>query len=613
MANTKPLSLKRQRAALKVARNLQLKAGQLQAEVFIDTGVFHLEQEFSYLVPEELGQNIKVGSIVKVPFKSDFKLGVVSEIGAVSKTNLLSIDRIVEANGLTAKHIAFARAVANRYVATLPQVLQLMFSGINPRSVSSSSVIPPELTTKIAPRREFIEISKPQQLTDEIELTLASQRNGSTLLIFPSINLMRTVISKFKFASDQQVVEFGSHLSAAERKAAWSKIIGGSNLIIFGLRGAIFAPIKDLAQIMVLDEFSNSYFEQRRPYWNLRDVALLRSESEGCDLVFIGNSCSLELWRLIDKEWFKYRSSKISFKNVPRRVIAASSSFHSTVREGLKTGPVLVCVAGKEYASGFVCSQCRNRARCKCGGYLYLTEKDMCACSICDFQSSDWRCSECASNKILVYRSGAKKLLTELGKTFPNEKLLINTGDKPLGEEISGRCIVVSTYGVEPIASEGYSAVVLLDGEFLTARRHIRAEEETFNSWQRALGLLREGGQVYVSLMEKHPITQSITARRNSIYLNSALRERSDVRLPPLSRVICVQGESREISGLRRKISIEFEKCVEIHSSLSGRELTIKVEHQAATQLLLALKALQKMRSASNKELFELKVDPFTF
>lgn len=613
MAHPKPLSLKRQKSAFAGARVLQVKAGQLQAEVVIDTGVFHLEQEFSYLVPEDLAQRIQVGSIVVVPFKSDLKIGVVSQLSSAVKANLMNINRIVVDYGLTKNHLEFARTVANRYATTFPQILQLMLSGVNLRWNGKSTINAAVGARQREARREFVEITNWQQLNQEIESRLAVNNVGSRLLLFPTIKMLRGFMSEIEANSKAEVIEFGAHLSAAARKTAWLQIINGSNLVVVGLRGAIFAPIKDLAQILVVDEFSQSYFEQRRPYWNLRDVALLRGESERCDLIFLGSSCSLELWRLIDKGWITYRSAKTGGIKGPRKVVSAPQSYHSTIRQGLSSGPVLVCVSEKDYASGFVCAQCRNRARCKCGGYLYLTEKENCACSICDFQSSEWRCSECAASKTLVYRSGAKKLLAELGKAFPNEKILINTADKQLAEDISGRYIVVSTYGLEPISHEGYSAVVLLDGEYLTSRRFVRAEEETFHSWLRAVSLLRERGTVFASLMEKHPITQSIIARRNSVFLNSATRDRTEVHIPPSSRIIRLRGEAREVSGLRRKINAEFKNVVEIHSSLSGTEITMKVEHESAVQLLSALKALQKMRSASNKELFELKVDPFSF
>ncbi|MGA1402643.1 MAG: hypothetical protein ACO312_05840, partial [Candidatus Nanopelagicaceae bacterium] len=75
MATDKPLILRRQKGKTVIKPRQSLDS--LQVEVLVDTGVFHLEQPFSYFLPEELKELIDVGSLVRVPFKNDLKNGVV--------------------------------------------------------------------------------------------------------------------------------------------------------------------------------------------------------------------------------------------------------------------------------------------------------------------------------------------------------------------------------------------------------------------------------------------------------------------------------------------------------------------------------------------------------
>lgn len=612
MANQKPLTLRRQKSAVIQRRNLSMQEGSLQAQVWIDTGVFHLEQEFSYFVPEHLVALIKVGSVVRVPFKNEFKTGVVASLTALNKTNLLSVDQVFISEGITAKHIGFAQAFAARYATSLPQVLQSMLYGVNLKGIDKGAV--PEVLHQRegGPKRQFLEVERRADLKQEIKRIISKHKSGSLLILFPSINSLQQLLDSER-RLERGIVEFGSHLPLAKRKDALGEIINGSNLIVAGVRGALFAPIKDLTHILIVEEFSNLYFEQHRPYWNVRDVALLRSESEDCDLTLIGSSCSLEIWRLIEKGWVQHSKVKTESSFNRSRVATLPRTYHSTIRMGLEIGPVLVCVAGKDYAAGFVCFQCRNRARCTCGGYLFFTEKNQTACSVCNFKSADWKCVECDCPRSLVYSSGAKKIVEELGKAFPNERIILNTAEKPIDSSIEGRCIVVSTYGIEPEVKNGYGAIVLLDGEFLIARRFIRAEEETFNFWRRSLSFISSKGAVYLSLFESHPVVQSLIVGRIAIFMNAALRDREQVRIPPNNRVVKVLGEPRDISGLRSKLNSQFGDQVEIYTSQSGRELTIKVEYESAGELLIGLKALQKLRSAGSKQLFELRVDPFQF
>lgn len=613
MANTKPLKLKRQKTQISPSRNISIGAKKLQAEVLLDSGVFHLEQEFSYFVPDNLAGKIAMGSIVRVPFKNEFKLGVVVKLSELNKTNLLGIDQVVFKDGLSPSHFAFAQAVANRYVANYPEVLSSMYSGIGGKGVTQESKNFDMETRNAAVNREFLQISDKEGLRREISTIIENHKSGSLLILFPSLHAMRALFGMEMMLAKREVIQYGSHLSASQRKKALNDILNGSSIIVVGLRGAVFAPIKDLAHIVVVDEFSSNYHEQRRPYWNVRDVALLRHEHEGCDVSFVGSSCSLELWRLVENGWIKHRKLPASSKRMIHQAVCYPDTYHSTIREGLKLGPVLVCVAGKDYASGFVCANCRNRARCKCGAFLHLTEKNTAACSVCDFLSSSWSCSECGATRTLVFRSGAKKLIEELGKAFPGERLIINTVEKPFSAPIDKRFIVISTYGIEPEIDSGYGAVVLLDGEFLTSRRFYRAEEETFNLWHSSMSLLQTRGRLYLSLLEKHPIAQSLIAGRVALYLNSALRDRVEAQTPPATRIVRVSGDARDLSGLRSKIKNQFENHVEVYLSRFGTELTVKTEHESAAQLLSALKALQKLRTASKKSLLEIQVDPYAF
>ena len=64
MAEVKPLRLKTQRVAKKVAVAQENPV----AQVCVDTGVFHLPDCYDYLVPEEFSDLVVPGVFVKVPF-----------------------------------------------------------------------------------------------------------------------------------------------------------------------------------------------------------------------------------------------------------------------------------------------------------------------------------------------------------------------------------------------------------------------------------------------------------------------------------------------------------------------------------------------------------------
>jgi len=150
------------------------------------------------------------------------------------------------------------------------------------------------------------------------------------------------------------VVEFGSHLTPSDRREAFHLASHGNASIVVGTRSAIFSPMLGLQEIVVLDEYSPHHHENKSPFWNTRDVAVSRSEIEGVSLVFVGNSASLELLRLVESGWIKTKNRASLLSRPKRRLIVTSpDSYHSVIKDGLARGPVLLSVVEKHYSNVF--------------------------------------------------------------------------------------------------------------------------------------------------------------------------------------------------------------------------------------------------------------------
>jgi primosomal protein N' (replication factor Y) len=612
VAHVKPLNLKRQRTVTASRRTTDIEPGDLQAEVVLDLGIFHFEQSFTYAVPDQFTELLSVGSIVQVQFKNTKHNGLVVAIEPRSKRNLLSIEGLRATNVFSSKQMAFFEKVAERYLANFGQLILKSLPQLNKSTQlqgRSFSEIPGNSMTG---RRSFVPVSLDNSNFQVMSKYLNSAHNepGSTLLIFPTLKALEEFRDAWLKGQGINHIEVGAHLSPTQRRLVFEKLLTLENLVILGLRSGIFIPARDLARIYILDESSPQYTEQRSPYWNLRDVSLLRSEAEGCEVVFFGHGCSAELQRLMDLNWVKPTRTNSSLI-LTKRIQSSPSSYFEIIRNGLKQGPVLVCLATKDYAPGFVCRNCRNRARCKCGGLLSLKDKGSAACSICDAVLNDWRCVECQSMQYLVYRSGAKKVVEEIGKAFPGRRVVLSSTDSVADTEIDEKCIVISTYSTLVQAKNGYTGMVLLEGEEMLARQFIRAEEELFNLWLNILSLARPGAEIFLSLPSSNPVSQAIIAGKPIKFMQYLNKDRLETNLPPYVRIIQIEGEIRALSGLRIRLENEFGNLLNTLISNSGTRLTLKAKHEGAAELLKSLKALQKMRSSSGKELFAIKVDPY--
>ena len=74
-------------------------------------------------------------------------------------------------------------------------------------------------------------------------------------------------------------IEYGSHLEAPTLIDNYLKILAGSINLIVGTRSSIFLPLKEDAEILIVDDLSFAFYESRFPYWNVRDLALIRSKN----------------------------------------------------------------------------------------------------------------------------------------------------------------------------------------------------------------------------------------------------------------------------------------------------------------------------------------------
>ena len=613
MANVKPLRLKQQKSSAKTAKELNVPLGSVQVEVIVDTGVFHLDHPFSYLVRPEQAGEVGVGSVVKVPFRDKTLLGVVTDVGQPEKTNLAYLEKVISSNLLSPANLNLASAVAARYVSNLWDVFKLLLPPLSQGTTfSSPSLLKPEVT-KRKPSRIFHEIGIAEDPVSAMCKEVLQPSNGSQLVVVPTERVLSKLVAQLNQVSDIQVIEYGGHLSPNERRKRFAKLIQADRIVVVGLRGSIFTPVRNLKRIIILNEFSEHHYEPRAPYWNTRDVALLRSEQEGCDLHFVSSTYSTEIARLINLGWIRSSSRKQPERGNRHKVSCAPESYNSIIRDSLKTGSVLISVAGKEYSSGFICEQCKNAATCKCHGRLLLQEKDLVSCAICDFSTRDWRCSHCNSQRKLIFRSGAKKIHEEIGKAFPKTDVFLSTSEKPIETIDHEKCLVVATSGMEPSTLDGYAGVAFLDGEQLLARQFIRADEELFQRWMECLVLIRKNGNVYSSLPQGNKISQVLISENKQRFYRALLSEREETRMPPFTRVVKVSAESRTLIGLRSKLEAEFGQAIEIHVSHMTTQMTVKIFHEKASEFLTALKAVQKLRSASGKDLMRVQVDPYSF
>ncbi len=131
----------------------------------------------------------------------------------------------------------------------------------------------------------------------EIYLRLARnviERGGRVLVLVPEISLTPALAGLLRRGS-----AIASPFSTARSPMASATISGivirrGDVDIVIGTRSAVFAPLEQLALVIVDEEHDASYKQDEAPRYHGRDVAVVRARMEGALVVLGSATPSLE-------------------------------------------------------------------------------------------------------------------------------------------------------------------------------------------------------------------------------------------------------------------------------------------------------------------------------
>ena len=418
------------------------------------------------------------------------------------------------------------------------------------------------------------------------ELAVSALRQGkSSILMTPDFrdqDQLQAALAMLAPAAD--VVRVDARQSNPDRYRGFLSLLEGTPRIILGNRSAVYAPAHDLGLIVIWDDGDPLYGEQLSPYVHARDAALIRREAADCALVFIGHSRSVEVERLAEIGWLRAvhptrnihpRVIPTTFQSEPdaqARAARIPSAAWLAAKDAVRTGPVLVQVASPGYAPMLACRSCGQSARCtKCQGPLAQSAANATpACRWCGHLAAGWRCSHCEATQLRVVTVGTGRTAEELGRAFPGSRVIVADGEHTIQTIGPEPALVVATRGAEPIPRNGYSAILLLDGERMLARESLRVGEDCLRWWANAAALAAPGASVLLAGVGG-ALAHALNTWQPGPYAAAELADRRQLRFPPAVRVASVTGTSAEVAT-----------AIESLGELPGLDVLGPVSHEPA-------------------------------
>ncbi|MCM8824163.1 MAG: hypothetical protein NC822_05780, partial [Candidatus Omnitrophica bacterium] len=281
-----------------------------------------VNKEFDYLCTQE---NIDKGKRVEVEFNRRKMLGIVTSISSkTSITNLKSISNICDTYpSLSEEKLEFAKKLAKKYILTWGEVIFMMLPNYLKRIKFVD--LPPLLSSYIGKDKSkvFVKLNsfykRYQFYKKQIQEIL---ENNSVILCLPLIDYLKEVSYCIEEDFPGKVVLVHSSNSSRENFLSWLEIRKGRRLIL-GTPMSLFYYPEDLGLIILEEENSPYYSQQKKPYFNILDIVVMLSEFKNIKVILSGNYPTLFTYRMYKEDKIilvdGYREDKrieiLDFKN----------------------------------------------------------------------------------------------------------------------------------------------------------------------------------------------------------------------------------------------------------------------------------------------------------
>jgi primosomal protein N' (replication factor Y) (superfamily II helicase) len=261
----------------------------------------------------------------------------------------------------------------------------------------------------------------------------------SAMMLVPEIALTPVFSRRLRARFGDQVAIFHSSLQKGERFDEWTRVRNGDARVVIGTRSAVFAPVKNLGLIVVDEEHESSYRQQESPYYNARDVAIVRAQKESATVVLGSATPSLE-------SFHNARKGKYHFVALPERIGARpmaqakivdmrnvfvrhgkprvfSDELLEAIRETRERGEQSIILLNRRgYSSFILCRSCGETVQCpNCDVTLtYHRSERVIVCHYCNHREAVPRvCPSCGKKYIYYVGEGTEQLEEMLKLLFP--------------------------------------------------------------------------------------------------------------------------------------------------------------------------------------------------
>lgn len=280
------------------------------------------------------------------------------------------------------------------------------------------------------------------------------EQGKGAIIMVPEISLTPQTVAIFGDRYGKKVALFHSAMSLGQRMDEWKRVSRGEPTLAIGTRSAIFAPVKDLALIIIDEEQEHTYKSEKSPRFHARDLAKFRVAYNNALLVLASATPSVETYT-------GAKLGKYTLCTLPHRYGKAilpevktvdmrqelrdgnsgplSRELKLSINEALQNGRQAIVLLNRRGHNTYVsCPSCGHVVSCpSCSvSMTYHSANNRLMCHYCSYsEPAAKKCPSCLTADLRFTGLGTQRIEEELKVTFPDAKVLRMDADSTTSKD----------------------------------------------------------------------------------------------------------------------------------------------------------------------------------
>lgn len=615
----------------------------------------------TYICPESQAEFLQPGMVIEAPLKNKLTRGIVLNKntspppGPLKELQIISGGPVIVGKAM----LKLIRWMSDYYMApeglvlkqTLPREIFIKTrAGKNTKEVDEKISI------------DFLEVKEEDML--DVKEAIGAHRYAGLLLHAPSLlyeysmlfrllGTVRNVIvllpdiyqanllySAFKELCGERICLLHGEISRGRRSEYIEGLLSGRCDIVIGTRSALFAPMKKISLIMVLNEHSRSYKIEEGIRYNIRDVAVMRGFIEKAAVLLSSISPSIDSYFNAMTDKYRLVKPHLDIKRPLIRIV--DMRFEKKIRPDLsktvydaakkhikKNNKVMFVINRRGYSSVLFCHECGHIEKCRsCDVPLVIYKNDnILKCHYCSRTRpvSD-KCGRCGSHNFELLGSGTQRVQEHIEELFEIPTMRFDSDNVRKKSEkdeltrlIAGHFskVLIGTKMMTGriTVTDKYSMAAVLNGDLSLNLPDFRAMEKSYQDLSSIIDMAEPDGEVLIQT--RFPDSALFRHLRYNDYASFAKEElstRRGLNYPPYAKFLNIifsgpPERSEKISKIIRDADPNIELLGPIISRNKKGIEEFSIIIKSADRKTLNNAARMVIKSFDNSRKLQIKID----